>query len=164
MAEEITNEVASQMAAQAKAHGVPSAVDMQDRVTIHFTMAHQTLHGDPTELKNTYHVWLETREQPWCRRVQVGPQRQALLADCWVKNPGMFALQNRTAFTKSVNPSKEEIDAVAKQVVEVWLPGAVLPLLVRPAAFVMLDLTDLTSIEICCQSGIAACTLTVFGK
>lgn len=112
--------------------GVPEA-PKQDRLTVQLTVHHEHCCEDPFSITPQFTRLLATAEQPWRRRVKVGPE-WAMPEWGWFgtnANVGHIVFVNNAGKGLAVNPTDEEKAAIEASVVEISYEGCP-PWLIRP--------------------------------
>lgn len=84
-----------------------SPLETHDRMTAALTIHHESLGENPVSVESRWWDLLETREQPYERRIVVTPEGVDMDFG-HVQNPGMVVIQNRTGQGLQTNPSEEQ--------------------------------------------------------
>lgn len=126
----------------------------------------------PTLIDIREGLWLETDEQPYQRKLKVGPEWQPL--DCgWLDGKGvsLLVLVNEEGKHLTVIPSEQQKAALALRVVEVGAqtlygmgdaPGVVLLALLHPGLSLRFWPADAKSLRLRSRAGEARVTMTLF--
>ena len=66
-----------------------------DRLTIKLDGVHESVDGDPTPIASCFDVLLESKEQVWVRRINLGTEWIPL--DCgWISSASLVFIQNKS--------------------------------------------------------------------
>lgn len=121
----------------------------KDRVTMTCTFRHEHHGEDPTVTTPLHAHFLSGMEQPYVRKLQVLKDSTPLDTG-WVKQPGMFCLENRTGMNRSSNPSEELLEWERQQIIHVYLTeDEENPIIVRPfGGWVVLEVEDVSKVRV----------------
>jgi len=139
-----------------------------DRLTLAFTMTHETMKDDPTQIADVCQSRLKLTQQPWERRSQVGMEWKRLNFG-WLEEEedgiSCFVLQNYTGKEKSPTQlSEEEIAALAKQDILLDLGSGNGDLFIPPGWTFSCFPVNASQIRIRSRHGSAPYRLTAFSK
>ena len=134
----------------------------QDRLVATAPVSHQH-HGDqPTSSACKFSTVLDTVEQPFTRRVNIGTEPVPLETG-WVVQAGYVLIENRTGQHPEVNPTQEERETIASTVVRVAV-GSDRGWLIHPNRFMLAEVEDASLVTLQCLQGTALVYLSVFSR
>lgn len=113
-------------------------------------------HGDqPTSFDwRCSHVTPPADEDPWQRRITVGPEWTALDFGWLTDNPGMVVIENQAGAGRLVQPTPAEREATKLQVIEVSFNGDDAPAcLIHPGLFFAFMPVAAAGVRVRCRAG-----------
>lgn len=118
-------------------------LDNSDRVTITLAAHHQHVNTDPVSCNGKYSRFLDGIEDPYTRNIKVTPQGINLDVG-WIENPAYLYIENRSGLNRSVNPTPEEKEEDAAQIIHLYTDeNCQNPVVIRSSGgFVFLELID----------------------
>jgi hypothetical protein len=139
---------------------VPKPETPQSRVTVVERIYYQSPGGQPTLCAAGFTRLTESEEPPYFRRnLKVGEEWQPI-GTGWFTEIGFVVIENQEKLL-SVQPTKEERDAMRAQIIEVAL-GDEHVTFIRPKENFRFDPRSLDKFRIRCLSGQTMYALTVF--
>lgn len=132
------------------------------RITVHSMVHHELKDDQPTTTEMRFWMPLETDEEPYQRRKKVGEQWEALDLG-WISDPSFICVENLEGRPEAVQPSPEEMAAIAARVLELSFDGKE-SWLINPRQHFLGLPSSAKSILIRCQSGVAAYRVTIFPR
>lgn len=95
---------------------------VHDRMTVQQTLSHEHFGEQPTQVTSTYSRLLKNKEQPYKRRMVIGPTWQAIDLGWFTDNPndvGTVIIENGEGLGYVEQPSPEEREAADKRIIEI---------------------------------------------
>ena len=107
---------------------------------------------------------LASSEQPWSRKLKVGPDWKALDFGWLDGQVGFLVLQNEEGKRFQTIPTRSERAETMARIVEVKFEanGVTAAVLVRPGRFLACEPEGASRVYVRCRSGEARCTLTAY--
>lgn len=91
----------------------------QSRITVVESLYYQPPNGgSPASYGSQFARWVGTSEQPYVRRTQTHDAEWHPLDTGWVRNDALLLLSNESGKNMEVNPTKEELERISRQVLE----------------------------------------------
>jgi len=139
----------------------------QDRITAVLNVYHEHFGDQPHSNNVTLSESLETVEQPFVRKMEVGTERMPLETG-WLDEPGYVLLENVTGQRPTVIPSESEKEELARKCVTVHNdlgpPSAAPGWVIRPGRFFFGEVPEGSQLTLKCLHGTADIRLTVFPR
>lgn len=140
----------------------------QSRLTGQITIHHEAWGEDPVTGQATFSQVLATLEEPWTRKITLGPE-WVCVADLgsWVANVGYMLIMNRTGGNALVKPTEEEANALQKKIVGIGYGGTAPTApenLVRPGRFGAIEVFNAKRVWLRSQHEEARATLFLFPR
>lgn len=135
----------------------------EDRLTMTFQAHHESFGEEPSSIHWAFADLLESKEQPYRRRLDVGEEGVDVELG-WLKdNHGLMIIINKAGSTQQVNPTEEERQQYKKQELLVMQDNDGKPWIVRPGR---LHVGEPSSSQLRLQSlhGTIPVTLIVFPR
>lgn len=135
----------------------------QDRVTITFQLSHEHVGASPFSVAQSFATLLQQQEQPYHRRITLLDDGVPIPLDTgWINTPGMLVIDNKSGTGLQVNPSPEERERMANQVIRV-LVNDIPCFVVRPGRFLFVELDRAAAPHIALQAegGVVPCCVYV---
>lgn len=105
---------------------------------------------------------LTTDDQPCTRRL-TATEEWKKIDGCWLEQASMVAITNETGKNRQTFPSKEELEEIAKTIIEVSFDGGLSPaILVHPGQLERFTPIDFSRIKIRCRHGVAKFSAAIF--
>ncbi len=149
-----------------------SPLPVQDRLTARLSVIHErrSAGGNPTEVTSAFALPLKTEEQPYQRYMKLDDAAGFVaLERGWLQDAetSFIVIQNTTGANRGTNPSAEELAAISRVIVEVWLGDETQPQavpIIRPGAFFTAEIPDASAIRLRCVVGKASICVTVYPR
>ena len=150
--------------------------ELKANLTVLSTTYYQPPNEQPISDERRYSKWLLTDEQPYQRKLKVGP-KWTRLDTGWLTECSLVSITNLEGkFTQRI-PTQEERDAASARIVEIAFlpPSEYCPdkeLLIRHGPSILIPSGEernftpvrLTSVYVRCEAGEAKCSLIVYPK
>lgn len=137
---------------------------VKDRLSVVEAVYHTPFGKDPVSTESRFSRWLETDEQPYVRRIKVGPEWRQLDAG-WLAAASMLLVANEEGLDQTRQPTQAELAASVARVVlvGVWAGGEVVPCFrVPPGESMRAEPVSLGAIRLRCEAGEARCVITIY--
>lgn len=155
----------SEMVDVRSAQMVSSEIKSYDRITMHLIINHDHVGSNPKQVIGIFQGYLETKEQPYERRLTVGTVWSPIETG-WLQysDVGLLFLINKAGTGLMVNPSPEEREALADKVVEVSFGKNKADLIVRPGRFIPIEVKDIRKVSLRAPNDPVEIELTLFPR
>ncbi len=126
------------------------APEDKDRLSGRFFLHHQHCCVDPVTVEQSFSRILETTEQPFVRRIEVGEIWKSVSA-AWLEQVSFVVIQN--PLKKYATQQTDEQKALDQAKIVEFSNGGSDPWLIRPNSFFIGEPSSLQSLQVRCQQG-----------
>lgn len=89
------------------------------RLTVVQSIYYQSPGMEPDQRESRYDLKVENDEQPYFRYLTLKPKSTEQINTAWIEDPAIILIDNLTGKFSQTNPSKEELEAFSKRIIEI---------------------------------------------